>query len=168
MSSIQSDWCESPSWSRHSPFVERCHERPSVLVDGDAYLATHRRAVAWRLGPFGTGLLGARHFAAIRLDVTPVDPEQRVALGVSEPAIGPARHFGRLVTELLGAADQPRLLEEDFRRHVQRVGDRLQYSNRWLVQSTFDLTQVRVRDFGHRRKLAQRQIRHLSLHPNET
>jgi hypothetical protein len=66
-----------------------------------------------------------------------------------------------------GMLQQAGLGEQGLRGHVERVGQQPQDAHRRLVQAALDLAQVRVREAGQLRKLAERQVRQLSLAMDE-
>src|ERR1035437_3633480 len=102
----------------------------------------------------GEGLL----LFGVRLDITAVDAEQCSALRFGQSTVVPNSILGRFVVQRFGAADQARMLEQRLRGDVQRVCDRPEHPDGWLVQPALHLAQGRIGDLGQRGQLSERQI----------
>src|SRR5580704_462358 len=117
----------------------------------------------------GLGSAGLAEHAA-------VDGDQGRLLLLAEPFVGADRVLGRrgglrgglraaAVARRVGGdlVDEAGLGHQRLRGHVERVGELLEHAHRGLVQAALDLAEVRVRQVGQLRELAQGQVGHPAL-----
>src|SRR5579863_6081644 len=137
---------------------------------------------ALRHTPAGTGPIPlpdlAAGLGAGLAEHAAVDGDQGRLLLRAEAFVRADRVLGRRglgdVVSLVGAdlarrhlVDQAGLGHQRLRGQVERVGDLLEHAHRRLVQAALDLAEVRVREVGQLRELAQRQVGHPALGPDE-
>ena len=109
-----------------------------------------------------------------------VDGDQGRLLFLAEAFVGADRILGRRGRLRAGACfrnpacrvgrdlvDEAGLGHQRLRGNVERVGDLLEHAHRGLVQAALDLAEVRVRQVGQFRELAQGQVGHPALSADE-
>ena len=129
---------------------------------------------ALRHTPAGTGPIPLPDLA----EHAAVDGDQGRLLLVAEAFVGADRVLGR--RRFRGVAvrgfargagghlvDEAGLGHQRLRGDVERVGDLLEHAHRGLVQAALDLAEVRVRQVGQLRELAQGQVGHPALGADE-